>query len=68
MTVMCNEVFAHQISLFSQHFAQTDSLSKADGDCLDGFLQKKDPILIQLACVQVLFGLCWSVIIPARYY
>ena len=41
MTVMCNEVFAHQIWLFSQHFAQTDSLSKADGDCLDWFFHKK---------------------------
>ena len=29
-------------------------------------LYKNDLILIQLACVQVLFGLSWSVIIPAR--
>ena len=40
MTLMCKEVFAHQISLFSLYFAQTDSLSKADGDCLGWFLQK----------------------------
>ena len=41
MTLMCNEVFARQISLFSQHFAQSDSLSKADGSCLDWFLQQQ---------------------------
>ena len=35
------------MSLFSQHFAQTDSFSKADGDFLDWFVQKgsdSDPI------------------------